>query len=156
MKYIKILLILGVIVSLTFSGCVMHEKKLPAIEVCFDHYIAGNKHILKIEYAKATLISKNKAPTLYPWYNTPMTGIILYAYDMSGVKSMKELGLRVTPSTYLPLTKQGKIIAYIGFKSPKSVPKKGDRMLVVIQVLKDGRELAEAHTNIVWDINWSY
>ncbi len=150
-----VVLIIALIASPLISGCVTHEKKLPAIEVCFEHYVAGNKHILKIDYAKATLISKKEAPTLYPWYNTPMTGIILFAYDMTGVKSMKELGMRVTPSTFVPLSKQGKIVAYIGFKSPKDVPKKGDKMLVVVQVLENGREIAEAHTNVVWDINWS-
>lgn len=151
-----VVILLAVLCVATFlSGCTQ-EKKLPAIEVCFEHYIAGSQHILRIKYAKAVMIPKNKAPTLYPWYNTPMPGIILFAYDMSGVKNMKELGGRATPSTYVPINKQGTIIAYIGFSSPKTVPKKGDKLLVVVQVInKTGRVLASKNTVVTWNISWS-
>ena len=150
-----ILLVTAILVSALFTGCIQ-EKKLPAIEVCFEHYIAGNQHILRIKYAKAVLIPKSKAPVLYPWYSTPMPGIILFAYDMSGVKNMKELGVRATPSTYVPINKQGTIVAYIGFSSPKTVPKKGDKLLVVVQVLnKTGRVLASKNAVVTWNISWS-
>ena len=149
------LIIIACAVSALTSGCVK-EKKLPAIEVCFEHYIAGNTHIIRIKYAKPVLIPKSKAPTLHPWYNTPMPGIILFAYDMTGAKSMGEVGMKATPSTYVPIDKQGVITTYIGFSSPKTVPKKGDRLVVVIQVIDSrGHVLASKATTVVWDINWS-
>ncbi len=153
---LKASLVFAVVIAAAFSGCVAHEKKLPAIEVCFEHYIAGNNHIIRIKYAKPVLISKDKAPTLHPWYDTPMPGIILFAYDMTGVKSMGEAGMKSTPSTYVPIDKQGTIVTYIGFSSPKTVPKKGDKLLVVVQVLsKTGRVLASGHTVVTWNISWS-
>ncbi len=149
------LILLACVVSALTSGCVK-EKKLPAIEVCFEHYLAGKTHIIRIKYVKATLISKKDAPTLYPWYNTPMPGIILFAYDMSGAKSMGEVGMKATPSTYVPIDKQGTITTYIGFSSPKAVPKKGDTLVVVVQVIDSrGHVLATKSTTVKWNISWS-
>lgn len=146
MKRILLILILS---SLLLSGCVK-ETKLPAIKVVFMHYNIKGTHILRIKKVGPAFITKKEAPTLYPWYNTPFPGIILFAYDWSHGR------LRfVTPSTWLPMNTEGdNITAYIGFSDPKHVPKKGDGILVIIQVAdRTGRVLAADRAMFVWNVS---
>ncbi len=142
--------ILILVLAISLTTCVKKEVKLPAVEVVFVHYVINGRHIIRIEDVKATMIPASKAPTLYPWYNTPFPGIILYAYDWRNGKLVF-----VTPSTYVPLKRQGKIVAYIGFKSPKLVPKKGDKVLVLVGAYdRMGHTLAYDAKIFVWNLNW--
>ncbi len=146
-KILFIAIILSVVLA---SGCTQ-ESKLPAIKVVFMHYNIKGHHILKIKKVESAFITKKEAPTLYPWYNTPFPSIILFAYDWRNGKLQF-----VTPSTCLPIGTEGdNITAYIGFKDPKHVPKKGDGILVVVQVAdKMGRVLASDEAMFVWNVTW--
>jgi len=136
--------------SVLLCGCAKKNVKLPAIEVVFEHYVINGKHVIRIDSVRATMIPYSKAPTLYPWYNTPFPGIILYAYDWRNGKLVF-----VTPSTYVPLKSRGRIKAYIGFKSPKLVPRKGDKVLVLVGAYdRRGHTLAYDAKMFVWNLNW--
>ncbi len=144
----RTLLLALILTSLLLPGCVQ-EKKLPAIKVVFMHYEIKGEHIVKIKEVGPAFITKKEAPTLYPWYSTPFPSIVLFAYDWRNGK------LRfVTPSTCLPIDTQGdNITAYVGFKDPKHVPKKGDGILVVIQVCdRTGKVLASDKAMFVWNV----
>jgi len=144
----KALLIL-ILSATLLTGCAQ-ETKLPAIKVVFMHYNIKGYHILKIKKVEPAFITKKEAPTLHPWYNTPFPSIILFAYDWRNGK------LRfVTPSTCLPIDTEGdNITAYIGFEDPRHVPKKGDGILVVIQVAdRTGKVLATDRAMFVWNVS---
>ncbi len=144
----ELFLALAIVLAAFTPGCVQ-EKKLPAIKVVFMHYNINGTHILKIKEVGPAFITKKEAPTLYPWYNTPFPSIILFAYDWRHGKLQF-----VTPSTCLPINTQGgNITAYIGFKDPRDVPKKGDGILVIVQVAdRTGRVLASDEAMFVWNV----
>ncbi len=144
----RILPIAIILLVVLFPGCVQ-EKKLPAIKVVFMHYNIKGTHVLKIKKVEPAFITKEEAPTLHPWYDTPFPSIILFAYDWRGGKLQF-----VTPSTCLPINTEGdNITAYIGFENPKLVPKNGDGILVIVQVSDErGRVLASDEAMFVWNV----
>ncbi len=151
----KATLLLVLTALILSSGCAQ-EKKLPAIKVVFMHYGVNDTHILKIKKAYATLITKDEAPTLHRWYDTPFPSITFYAY----VFRHHHL-VFVTPSTCLPITEEGdNLTTYVGFLDPKHVPQKGDGVLVVGYVYskptKKGwvKTLASSEYMFVWNLTW--
>lgn len=141
-------LILICIFTLIFSGCSENrDEKLPAIKVVFMHYNISGTHLLQINEARDVMINKSEAPTLY--LEPPFPGIHIFAYR----------GLDRTPVTYVPIEEEGdNITAYIGFEKPEDVPKKGDRVLVVVEVVefKEGKfqTVSSRSVNIVWNIEY--
>ncbi len=145
-------LVILLLSSILLVGCVQ-EQKLPAIKVVFMHYNIKGQHVLKIKKVEPAFIKKEEAPTLYPWYNTPFPSITLFAYDWRNEKLQF-----VTPSTCLPIDTEGEnITAYIGFENPRLVPRKGDGVMVVVQVVDvvEGRAkvLASDSATFIWNVS---
>jgi len=141
-------LLLLCVLSLFLSGCSeQKDEMLPAIKVDFMHYNISGTHLLEINEVKDVMINRSEAPTLY--LEPPFPGIHIFAYR----------GLDRTPVTYVPLDKEGdNITAYVGFEKPEDVPEKGDRILVVIEVVefKDGKfqTVNSRSFSIIWNIEY--
>jgi len=142
------LLILIFCFAVALSGCSDNkQEKLPAIKVDFMHYNVSGTHLLSINHVEDVLINRSEAPTLY--VEPPFPGIHLFAYN----------GLDRTPVTYIPLDMEREnITTYIGFESPETVPKVGDNLLVVIEVVKfvDGKykSVNTQSVNLKWSIEY--
>jgi|Deesub1362B_J571_1020462.scaffolds.fasta_scaffold01365_3 hypothetical protein len=144
----RFLILLFCIFALTLSGCSdSKEEKLPAIRIEFMHYNISGTHILNINYVEDVLINRSEAPTLY--VEPPFPGIHLFAYN----------GLDRTPVTYVPLDMEGdNVTTYIGFESPETVPRVGDNLLIVVEVVKfvDGKykSVNTRSANLNWSIEY--
>ena len=143
--------IIYLLLSIIFLGCsgINRETALPAVKVVFLHYNINGTHILEIKNTEPVFIPINKAPELY--VQPPVPGIHVYAYVF------EENRRYVTPTTYLPIYVEGEnITAYIGFASPKDVPKNGSVLLVVVDVVSvaDGRAqiIATSYKRLVWHL----
>jgi len=143
MKLAKVVLVI-LLLAIVFCGCSQQHEKLPAIKVDFMHYNISGTHLLKINSAKATYINLSQAPKrIYDPLNVPFPGIHVFAYFSKGV----------TPITWVPIKTEGdNITAYIGFKSPKDVPKEGETLIVVVDAVNlTGKSYATDSTRIIWN-----
>ncbi len=133
-----------ILLAIVFCGCSQQAEKLPAIKVDFMHYNISGTHLLKINSAKAVYINLSEAPEkIYEQFNVPFPGIHVFAYTSKGV----------TPVTWVPINTEGdNITAYIGFKSPEDVPKKGEVLIVVVDAVnRIGKSYATDSTRITWN-----
>lgn len=143
MRKTGFLIVLILAIAISFSGCSQsQETKLPAIKVEFSHYNVNGEHLLEIKEVEDVSINRNQAPTLHQ--EPPFPGIHIFAYNK----------LDRTPITYLPLDKEGdNITTYVGFKSPDSVPKKGNKLLVVVDIVNQkGDSLNTKNRQITWNL----
>lgn len=137
------LLIAVFILAIVFSGCSGNENgKLPTIKVEFSHYEVNGTHLLEIKEVETLYINRSEAPTVHK--EPPFPGIHVFAYNK----------LDRTPITHLPLDREGEnITTYIGFESPESVPKKGQKLLVVIDIVNQkGDSYNTKNKQITWDL----
>jgi hypothetical protein len=144
-RWLALLVLSSIACAVLACGC-MQSVKLPAVKVDFMHYNITGHHILKINSVEAVWINRSEAPTLY--IEPPYPGIHLFAYFSQG---------RRTPITYVPLEREGdNITAYIGFRDPKSVPKSGEGLIVVVDAIgiRDNRfeSLAIDSATLTWDL----
>ncbi|MFO7966527.1 MAG: hypothetical protein R6U44_02900 [Archaeoglobaceae archaeon] len=139
------LIVLIALTVVSLSGCSSEstQAKLPAIKVEFSHYDINGTHLLEIKKVDDVMINKSQAPNLYK--EPPFPGIHLFAYNE----------LKRTPITSLPLDKEGdNITTYIGFEDPKMVPSKGDKLLVVVDVVnQEGKSYDTKNRQITWDLD---
>ncbi|MFO7967928.1 MAG: hypothetical protein R6U44_10065 [Archaeoglobaceae archaeon] len=118
------------------------DTELPAIKVNFSHYKDNETHSLEINNVGPAMINKSQAPSLYV---EPPPGIHVFAYNEQ----------ERTPITHLPLDEEGDaIVTYIGFKKPETVPKKGEKILVVIDIVHNGDSLNTENETITWNLEW--
>jgi len=139
--------------TVTIAGCTQKMKpstvKLPAIKVELTHYYAGKDHFIKINEVKPVLVKKDEVKDIYE--EPPFPGIQIFAY----VFGKEERS--TTPVTYIPLKREGNLTVYVGFRSPKEVPKKGSLIVVVAEVIEkvDGgfKTVATARKEILWNLS---
>lgn len=139
---LTVVVVLAVVVS--FSGCAENQQgKLPAIKVEFSHYNVNETHLLEIKKVENVSIDRSEAPKLYK-EQPPFPGIHVFAYN----------GLERTPITYLPLDKEGdNITTYIGFAKPESVPSKGEKLRVVVDIVNQkGDSLSTRNRQVTWNM----
>ena len=149
MKFRNLIILLFFVIFL--AGCSETEKELPAVKVVFTHYLAGKDHFVKINEVEPVLVKRDEVKSLYE--NPPFPGIHVFAYVFGENNRIS------TPVTYVPIDREGEnITVYIGFRSPKEVPNKGDMLLVVVDVIEkvNGKykSVALDQKRIVWNLEW--